>query len=87
MNEWIEQGMEAQENRENKGLAGEKCKNENMFIINFLKEGWGMGQRCVTERRGFWKHEIFIPLSSVFLQISFFYLKTVLQSLFMHFVW
>ena len=31
-----------------------------------------MGQRCVTERRGFWKHEIFIPLSSVFLQISFF---------------
>lgn len=42
MNEWIEQGMEVQENRENKGLVGEKCKNENMFIINFLKEGWGM---------------------------------------------
>lgn len=24
---------------------------KRMFIINFLKEGWEMGQRCVTERR------------------------------------
>lgn len=36
MNEWIGQGVEAWENRENKGLAGENCKNENICLSSIF---------------------------------------------------